>query len=519
MRRFNTTGVCVKHKHFMANIDEKLNEIIKLIDRDSYFTINRPRQYGKTTTLNEIKLRLREKYIVISISFEGIGNTIFTDENKFSKKILDIFSDSLEFFNEQESLLLRELSKDVEDLRDASKVISKFVKALDKEIILFIDEVDKSSNNELFLSFLGMLRNKYLDSVVGYDYTFKSVILAGVHDIKTLKFKLRPDEEKKYNSPWNIAVDFNVDMSFNAREIETMLLSYANEYNISIDTRALSERVYLFTSGYPFLVSRLCQIIDEGFYEDVKKPWGLEDVDRAVKSITNEVNTLFESLITNMENNKELFELVKRILLKDEVISFNALDPLINLGITYGFFKNGENRLTISNKIFEEILYNYMVSKSITSIKSMSDYNFKNNFITEDNGLNVNQICERFQSYMKEKYSNVDRDFIEREGRLIFMAFIAPIINGVGFAFKEAQVSEEKRLDIVITYNSFKYIIELKIWRGAKYHEKGLVQLKDYLDIHNLKEGCLVSFNFNRDKEYIKEMIDMGDKRIFSVMV
>ena len=25
-----------------------------------------------------------------------------------------------------------------------------------------IDEVDKSSNNQLFLSFLGMLRNKYL---------------------------------------------------------------------------------------------------------------------------------------------------------------------------------------------------------------------------------------------------------------------------------------------------------------------------------------------------------------------
>ena len=31
-----------------------------------------------------------------------------------------------------------------------------------KEVILIIDEVDKSSNNQIFLSFIGMLRNKYL---------------------------------------------------------------------------------------------------------------------------------------------------------------------------------------------------------------------------------------------------------------------------------------------------------------------------------------------------------------------
>ena len=47
----------------------------------------------------------------------------------------------------------------------------------------------------------------------GMNYTFHSVILAGVYDIKNLKLKLRPDAEKKYNSPWNIAADFNVDMT------------------------------------------------------------------------------------------------------------------------------------------------------------------------------------------------------------------------------------------------------------------------------------------------------------------
>ena len=89
-----------------------------------------------------------------------------------------------------------------------------------------IDEVDKSSDNQIFLSFLGLLREKYLKWQQGKDETFQSVILAGVYDVKTLKLKLHPQEEMKYNSPWNIAVDFQMDMSFDCEDIESMLKEY-----------------------------------------------------------------------------------------------------------------------------------------------------------------------------------------------------------------------------------------------------------------------------------------------------
>ncbi|HLP58037.1 MAG TPA: hypothetical protein VK186_04370 [Candidatus Deferrimicrobium sp.] len=68
--------------------------------------------------------------------------------------------------------------------------------------MLMIDEVDKSSNNQLFLDFLGMLRNKYLKRDKPGEFTFHSVILVGVHDVKTLKTKMRKNSEAKYNSPW-----------------------------------------------------------------------------------------------------------------------------------------------------------------------------------------------------------------------------------------------------------------------------------------------------------------------------
>lgn len=518
-RRFNSTGVCVSRKHYMVDISNKLNEIKALIDNEFYFTINRPRQYGKTTTLNELVNFLEEQYLVVSISFEGIGDKIFEDEKEFSKVFLELLSESIEFTNEDESKRLNLLSNDINNIKDLSKAITKFVKEASKEVILFIDEVDKSSNNQLFLSFIGMLRNKYLAREVGKDYTFKSVILAGLYDVKTLKLKLRLEEEAKYNSPWNIAVDFNVDMSFSAGEISTMIYDYSKDNNLTMDIEAISKELYFFTEGYPYLVSRICQIIDEKINNNCKKPWTKVDVQKAVKFINEEVNTLFESIVKNLENNKELYELTKRILIDGEQILFNPLDPTISIGLTYGIFKKGENGVKISNKIFEEIIYNYMISKITTTTKNMSLYNIKSNFIKENGELNIEKILIRFQQFMREQYSCKDEEFIEHHGRLLFLAFIKPIINGTGFDFKEVQISEEKRLDLVITYNSFKYIIELKIWRGSKYHEDGIKQLCDYLNINALDKGFLLIFNFNKNKEYKEECLNVEGKEILAVYV
>ena len=81
-KKFNTAGLCVEDKHYMVNIDEKIKSIIKLIQSDSYFVINRPRQYGKTTTLNRLEKILKTRYEVISMDFEGLGN-VFESEKSF----------------------------------------------------------------------------------------------------------------------------------------------------------------------------------------------------------------------------------------------------------------------------------------------------------------------------------------------------------------------------------------------------------------------------------------------------
>lgn len=59
----------------------------------------------------------------------------------------------------------------------------------------------------------------------------------------------------------------------------------------------------------------------------------------------------------------------------------------------------------------------------------------------------------------------------------------------------------------------------MKIWRGPKYHQEGIKQLCNYLDIHGLDNGYLLVFNFNKNKEFKENNLSIEDKDIFEVYV
>lgn len=63
----------------MVDISERVREIRKLVDDGKYFTINRARQYGKTTTLRALQQVLRED-VVLGLSFEGISRAGYQRE-------------------------------------------------------------------------------------------------------------------------------------------------------------------------------------------------------------------------------------------------------------------------------------------------------------------------------------------------------------------------------------------------------------------------------------------------------
>ena len=79
-----------------------------------------------------------------------------------------------------------------------------------------------------------------------------------------------------------------------------------------------------------FLVSCLCQIIDKKLMQkESVKPWSLSDVDKAVCKILEAQNTNFDSLITNLQNNSDLQEMIHGIIINGMDLKFNIDHPQI----------------------------------------------------------------------------------------------------------------------------------------------------------------------------------------------
>lgn len=521
MRKFNTEAICVPELHYMVDTTAKINQIEKLIAQGNYFTINRARQYGKTTMMYSLCRKLKDEYLVLNLSFEGWGDESFSNGEMFVNQFLASVTEYLEDKDQYTELLkeweiplnMNEKKLDPFDL--LGKRITRFCKQCSKKIVLMIDEVDKSSDNQIFLHFLGMLRDKYIKRVGAHIPTFWSVILAGVYDIKNMKLKLRPEDEKKYNSPWNIAVDFDVDMSFSPQEIATMLQDYENDHQTGMDIVAISEEIYKYTNGYPYLVSWLCK------WMDINTPnaWNSSSIQLAIKGILNsKLNTLFGSLRSNVENNTQLKALIFRILYEGESFMYNHANPIIELGEMFGIFMEQNDQVAISNKIFEIYLYNYSIS--IMQLENRNTVITRDQFI--DNGkLNIVRVLQKFQELMKAEYRQEDEAFLEKQGRLLFLCFIKPIINGTGFYYVETETRNNERMDLVITYGGEEHIIELKIWHGEEYRKRGIEQLEAYLDSRNATKGYLLSFSFLKHKEYVCRKLEESEttKEILEVVV
>ena len=500
VRTFNIHGICYPDRHYMVDLGGRLREIKKMIDRGEYFVINRARQYGKTTLLHALKEYLRSDYAVISMSFQKMSTAKFRDEYAFSQAFVRGFLKKAERETGLSAEALQNLEKSRKegegrerfDLTELFEGLSEVCGAARKKVVLMIDEVDQASNNQVFLDFLGQLREYYL----GREETaaFHSVILAGVYDIKNLKQKIRPEEIHRYNSPWNVAVSFDVNMSFHPADILTMLEEYEADHRTGMDLRKMSEELYLYTGGYPFLVSCLCKKMEENDRE-----WTVQSLRTAVRDLLKEKNPLFEDVIKNIRNHQEFSGLVEQILINGANVVFEIMNPAIDLGVMFGILKEQDGRTVVSNVIFETLILNYFTSVRGTASLENSDYIEKSQYI-RNGRLDMKKVIGRFAAFMKSEYREENGKFIENHGRLLFLSFLRPIINGTGHYAVEPQTRKNRRMDIQVFYGSEEFVVELKVWRGSAYEEKGYDQLADYLDVKGLREGYLVSFSRNVKK-------------------
>lgn len=534
LKEFNTTAVCIPDEHYMVDLSERVQEIRKLVDDGKYFTINRPRQYGKTTTINELYKVLVTENVVISLDFQSIENGSFKDGGEFSRAFARIVLDAEEFddLSIPETIIrgfkeLVEKPSDQVKMDDLFRVFRMWFREEKKPIVLIIDEVDSATNNQVFWDFLSQLRSLYLKRANSNRVkTFQSVILAGVTDVRQLKKITQSEGEHKENTPWNIAADFTIDMSLSESGIQGMLDEYEADHHTGMDTAAIAKQIRAYTNGYPFLVSRICQLLDKGRIPDfgnLPDAWTQDGIDAAVRTILSEENTLFDTLMGELKAMPELCRQLKEILFEGKTIP-NLPDNAQQKRLRkVGLIINDHHTVAIANRIFEMRLYNFFIGESLFAGELRGNaLNNKPEFIREgklDVPLIMKQFVETQKVIRKLDDEEAERKFIEEEGREKFLTYLWLIINGVGTFSVEEQTRDRKRMDVVIHYCGMRYIIELKIWHGESRNEEGEKQILGYMNRFGLKTGYMLSFNFNKNKEPGVHEVHIGDKLLYEGVV
>lgn len=533
MKRFNTEAICDPDIHYMVDTSNySAAKTIRLIDEQKYFTINRPRQYGKSHMLLKLAQLLKGKYYVLSMSLQAAGTAEFSSEANFIRffdsqvargmTLAGCPAELIALWNNPEPWGSERYDLPFSCLRNR---IVQLCTASDRGIVLMVDEADSCLDNQIMINFLRVLRENYIAAGKKEERRFQSVILASITDIKHLKVKLRPDDQHSQNSPWNIAADFNVDMSFSTEEIAGMLRDYEADHQTGMDITAMAALLREYTSGYPVLVARLCKIIDEDVlgtpgFESGAKAWSREGFLIAVKAILEEENNpLFADMLKQLSDHPELDKLLRNMLLKGKTLCYAPDDDRYQLGKLYGFLKRDGDYIRVANRIFQTRLYNHFLKQEdLDGQLEVSALDLKSRF--EKNGhLDMDLVLTTFQRIYGEVYGNRIDSFLEDNGRDIFLLYLKTIINGTGHYYVEAVLSDGTRTDVVVDYKGEQFVIEMKIWRGQAYNADGEVQLVGYLNKYHLDKGWMLTFSFLKNKVQTTSVIKLEGKTILEIVV
>ncbi len=526
MKKFNTTGLCIPHKHYMVSTDERVRQIRAMVDEGDYFCINRGRQYGKTTTLFALEGALSDSYNVVRLDFQAISTAGYRTEGSFVVSFCRLLwrkRTKLGMPHGVHDGVSNLIAVDEDRIRldQLFFLLSDWCEESDKPLVLIIDEVDSATNNQVFLDFLAQLRLQYLEREEDPEApAFQSVILAGVTDVRHQRARIRDEDQHKVNGQWNISVPFNVEMGFSAKEIAQMLADYEADHDTGMDVEDIARQIFDYTHGYPFLVSRICQIADEELvgngFADLAAAWTEFGMDEAVRRLLSETNALFDSLMGKLHNYPELRGKLRALLMRGEQIGYVSYDNEQQQLLMYGFTRVEHNRLVVANRVFEMLLYVFFLGESEADpglrVAAGAD---RSAFVAEDGGLDVPKIMAHFIRDHNRIHGDAGERFLEEEGRERFLTYLSPIINGTGTYSVEEQTRDQRRMDVVVHWLGRRYVIELKVWRGERYHQRGEQQIRAYLDYFGLRVGYLLSFDFRRTKRPGVERIALGDAVLF----
>ncbi|MFM6376659.1 MAG: AAA-like domain-containing protein, partial [Microcystis panniformis] len=263
-RWFNIAGPCSDDIHYMLSPTVRLPDLEELIQQRSYFVLHAPRQTGKTTAMLSLAKQLTDtgNYAAVMVSVE-VGSAFNHDPTAAELAILGTWYDTIEDSLPTE---LQPPAKQWQQEEPGSRIkafLRGWTKAINRPIVLFIDEID-SLQDQTLISVLRQLRDGFPKRPKNFP---SSVGLIGLRDVRDYKVASGGSDRLNTSSPFNIKVASLTMRNFNLAEVGELYQQHTAATGQIFTPEAIETAFYL-TQGQPWLVNALAKEIVEKMVKD-----------------------------------------------------------------------------------------------------------------------------------------------------------------------------------------------------------------------------------------------------------
>ena len=233
---------------------------------------------------------------------------------------------------------------------------------------------------------------------------------------------------------------------------------------------------------------------------------------QALTQLLRERNTNIDHLLTNIRKERQFENFLMRIVSYENGIRFSLDNDIMSELATYGVIREGTDGMCeIVNPIYQHRIF--QTFKPLFNgleddyFSEDIDANFID-YLTPDGQIEMGLLLENFQAFIARvgfRILQVPDTPQEYVGQYLLYAYLDQFVHTVGGTMFLEVRTGRGRLDLLILHNQRKYIVETKIWEGARRYAAGKQQLAAYLRSEGEVEGYYIVFDHRQNPEPIAE--------------
>ena len=496
MKTFSTYGPVNPEDNYVVSRTEELADFIKRVKLGRYIVIFAPRQTGKTTffqwALDALAADTAETYFSIELNFEVYED--YPASDFYASLYQTIYKEIARVFEKRGIVPSETLTQFLENTKLTDHVaMLRFFQEFgdflgDEKLVLIIDEFDGIPRDAVN-GLLHTLRNIYVHrSMRQCPY---SVGIVGVKSITQLNLD-------RSISPFNIQDEFTLP-NFTLEQVRELLAQYTDEVGQAF-TSEVVESIHKQTAGQPFLVNRFAQILTEEMDIPKTETITITHFSKAYAEILEENNTNLTHLVTNIRRDPRFKNLLMEIVSYERGLRFSLRQELISELAAYGVIgKDPDGMCQILNPIYQYCILQAFkpVINGLERDYLPEDTDFLD-YLTPSGEINMERLLDNFQDFIARvgfRILQVPETPKEYVGQDLLYAYLDQFVSLIrGVMHLEVQTGRG-RMDLVISHNAQKYIVETKIWEGKRRYEAGKAQLAAYLKSEKVSKGYYVVFD------------------------